>query len=92
MIAINLISHSSSTSYVIVEFIGTWLYFPMIYYLQLSDIDYPNSKDLDAYLNQTGLTLEYNSTFKNAISFQRSVVHVPTDVYDGGKFHCQCCS
>ncbi|XP_078371550.1 voltage-dependent calcium channel subunit alpha-2/delta-1-like isoform X2 [Oculina patagonica] len=51
--------------------------------LKLSDIDYPNSKDLDEYLNNTGLALEYNSTFKNAISFNRSVVHVPTDVYDG---------
>lgn len=59
--------------------------FVYYYKFQLSHVDYPNSKDLDEYLNKSGLKLEYNSTFKNAISFNRSVVHVPTDVYDGGK-------
>ena len=54
--------------------------------MQLSDIDYPNAKDLDQYLNKSGLQLEYNSTFQSEISFNRSVIHVPTDVYDGGKF------
>lgn len=51
--------------------------------LKLDDIDYPNAKDLDNYLNKTGLKLEYNSTFKTKISFNKSVIHVPTDVYDG---------
>ena len=55
------------------------------YKFQLSEEDYPNAKDLDKYLNKTGLRLEYNSTFKNSISFNKSVVHVPTDVYNGGK-------
>ncbi|XP_020625786.1 voltage-dependent calcium channel subunit alpha-2/delta-1-like, partial [Orbicella faveolata] len=50
---------------------------------QLSEENYPNAKDLDKYLNKSGLKLEYNSTFKNAISFNKSVVHVPTDVYNG---------
>ncbi|KAJ7370231.1 Voltage-dependent calcium channel subunit alpha-2/delta-4 [Desmophyllum pertusum] len=51
--------------------------------LKISEIDYPNSKDLHSYLNKTGLTFKYNSTFKTEVSFNRSVVHVPTDVYDG---------
>lgn len=51
--------------------------------LKLSEIDYPNSKHLDKYLNKTGITLEYNSTFESEISFNRSVIHVPTDVFDG---------
>lgn len=51
--------------------------------LKLSAIDYPNAKDLDQYLNRTGLILKYNATFRNDISFNRSVIHVPTDVYDG---------
>ena len=63
------------------------LFFYHFIKFQVSDIDYPNAKDLDDYLNETGLTLEYNSTFKNAINFNKSVVHVPTDVYDGGTVH-----
>ena len=58
---------------------------PCYFKLQLSDIDYPNAKDLDQYLNKTGLRLEYNSTFQSKISFNRSVIHVPTDVFDGGE-------
>ena len=53
---------------------------------QISDIDYPNAKDLDQYLNKTGVRLAYDSTFQTEISFNRSVVHVPTDVFDGGWF------
>ena len=59
--------------------------FVYYYKFQLSEEDYPNAKDLDKYLNKSGLKLEYNSTFRNAISFNKSVVHVPTDVYNGGK-------
>ncbi|XP_027057965.1 voltage-dependent calcium channel subunit alpha-2/delta-3-like [Pocillopora damicornis] len=51
--------------------------------LKISEIDYPNSKDLDKYLNKSGIKLEYNSTFRSEISFNRSVIHVPTDVFDG---------
>ncbi|XP_067041967.1 voltage-dependent calcium channel subunit alpha-2/delta-2-like [Acropora muricata] len=51
--------------------------------LKISDIDYPNSKDLDQYMNKTGLKLANNNIFRTEISFSRSVVHVPTDVYDG---------
>ncbi|KAK2563241.1 Voltage-dependent calcium channel subunit alpha-2/delta-2 [Acropora cervicornis] len=51
--------------------------------LKISDIDYPNSKDLDQYMNKTGLKLANNNIFRTEISFNRSVVHVPTDVYDG---------
>lgn len=61
------------------------IWFVYYYKFQLSEEDYPNAKDLDKYLNKSGLKLEYNSTFKNAISFNKSVVHVPTDVYNGGK-------
>lgn len=51
--------------------------------LKIGEIDYPNSKDLDKYLNKSGIKLEYNSTFRSEISFNRSVIHVPTDVFDG---------
>ncbi|XP_068702890.1 voltage-dependent calcium channel subunit alpha-2/delta-1-like isoform X2 [Montipora foliosa] len=51
--------------------------------LKISDIDYPNAKDLDQYLNKTGVRLAYDSSFQTEISFNRSVVHVPTDVFDG---------
>ena len=56
-------------------------------HFKISEIDYPNSKDLDKYLNKSGIKLEYNSTFRSEISFNRSVIHVPTDVFDGGMFH-----
>lgn len=62
-----------------------WRIWFVYYKFQLSEEDYPNAKDLDKYLNKSGLKLEYNSTFKNEISFNKSVVHVPTDVYNGGK-------
>lgn len=60
--------------------------FNILIHFQLSAIDYPNAKDLDQYLNRTGLMLEYNATFRSDINFNRSVIHVPTDVYDGGRF------
>lgn len=37
-------------------------------------------------MNKTGLKLADNDIFRTEISFDRSVVHVPTDVYDGGWF------
>ncbi|CAH3179392.1 unnamed protein product [Porites evermanni] len=51
--------------------------------LQLGNIDYPNAKDLEKYLNTSGLRLEHSTTFQSEVSFNKSMIHVPTDVYDG---------
>ena len=51
---------------------------------KLSDIDYPKSKNLDQFLNKTGLSVQYSPIFKKAVNFNGSAIHVPTDVYDGG--------
>ncbi|KAK3750857.1 hypothetical protein QZH41_020241, partial [Actinostola sp. cb2023] len=52
--------------------------------LKKTDIQYPDAKDLDVFLNSSGIKLKYNSVYLKDITLDSSVIHVPTDVYNGG--------